>query len=32
MELLENHFNKLSGNLIYDEDTNSYEMFQPKKV
>jgi hypothetical protein len=27
MELLESHFNTLSGNLIYNPITNSYEMF-----
>ena len=31
MELLENHFNNLSGNLIYYETTDSYEMFSNKK-
>lgn len=30
MELLESHFNTLSGNLIYDEQNNSYEMFASK--
>ena len=27
MELLESHFNTLSGNLIYDENKDSYELF-----
>lgn len=30
MELLEAHFNTLGGNLTYDENTNSYEMFSNK--
>jgi hypothetical protein len=30
MELLENHFNNLSGNLVYHEDNNYYEMFSNK--
>jgi len=31
MELLESHFNTLSGNLTYDETTDTYEMFSEKK-
>jgi hypothetical protein len=31
MELLEYHFNQLSGNLIYDINTNTYEMFSKNK-
>jgi hypothetical protein len=27
MELLENHFNNISGNLYYNKEYNSYEMF-----
>jgi hypothetical protein len=27
MELLETHFNNIDGNLIYNEKTNTYEMF-----
>lgn len=30
MELLEYHFNNLQGNLIYDRETDSYEMFSNK--
>ena len=30
MELLETHFNTLSGNLTYDENTDTYEMFSNK--
>jgi len=30
MELLESHFNTLSGNLTYDENTDTYEMFSNK--
>lgn len=30
MELLEAHFNKLDGNLTYDENTDTYEMFSDK--
>ncbi len=30
MELLESHFNTLSGNLTYDETSNTYEMFSNK--
>ena len=30
MELIESHFNTLSGNLIYDESTDTYEMFSNK--
>ena len=30
MELLEAHFNTLDGNLIYDESTDTYEMFSNK--
>ena len=30
MELLEAHFNTLSGNLTYDENTDTYEMFSNK--
>jgi hypothetical protein len=30
MELLESHFNTLSGNLTYDEKTDTYEMFSNK--
>jgi hypothetical protein len=30
MELLESHFNTLTGNLIYDVNTDSYEMFSNK--
>jgi len=30
MELLEAHFNNITGNLIYHEDTNTYEMFSDK--
>ena len=30
MELLESHFNQLSGNLYYDRDDDSYEMFSNK--
>lgn len=30
MELLESHFNQLGGNLIYDIDNDSYEMFSNK--
>lgn len=30
MELLESHFNSISGNLYYDEETNNYEMFLNK--
>ena len=30
MELLESHFNTISGNLIYDEKLDSYEMFSNK--
>lgn len=30
MELLEAHFNTLEGNLIYDESTDTYEMFSNK--
>lgn len=31
MELLESHFNTLDGNLVYDQNTNTYEMFSPKQ-
>lgn len=31
MELLENHFNNISGNLIYNEDDSTYEMFSSKR-
>lgn len=31
MELLESHFNHLTGNLIYNVDDNTYEMFSSKK-
>jgi hypothetical protein len=27
MDLLENHFSRIDGNLYYDEDSNTYEMF-----
>jgi hypothetical protein len=30
MELLEYHFSNLSGNLYYDDQTNTYEMFSQK--
>ena len=30
MELLEAHFNNLDGNLTYDMDSDSYEMFSSK--
>jgi hypothetical protein len=30
MELLEYHFNTFDGNLIYDENSDSYEMFSKK--
>jgi quinol monooxygenase YgiN len=30
MELVESHFNNLSGNLTYDENTDTYEMFSNK--
>ena len=30
MELLEAHFNTFSGNLTYDENTDTYEMFSNK--
>jgi hypothetical protein len=30
MELLESHFNQLGGNLMYNPDDNSYEMFSQK--
>jgi hypothetical protein len=30
MELLETHFNTISGNLTYDETTDTYEMFSNK--
>jgi hypothetical protein len=30
MELLESHFNTLGGNLIYDENNDTYEMFSNK--
>lgn len=30
MELLESHFNNLNGNLIYNSDDNTYEMFSNK--
>ena len=30
MELLESHFNTIRGNLIYDVQTDSYEMFSNK--
>jgi hypothetical protein len=30
MELLEAHFNTLTGNLTYDENTDTYEMFSNK--
>jgi len=30
MELIESHFNTLSGNLTYDETTDTYEMFSTK--
>jgi hypothetical protein len=32
MELLEYHFSNISGNLFYDEDTNTFEMFGNKGV
>ena len=31
MELLESHFNSISGNLSYDEKTDTYEMFSEKE-
>jgi hypothetical protein len=31
MELLESHFNTLDGNLVYDQTTNTYELFSPKQ-
>jgi hypothetical protein len=31
MELLEYHFSKLSGNLVFHSDDNTYEMFSTKK-
>jgi hypothetical protein len=31
MELLESHFNKLNGNLLYNINTNTYEMFSTPK-
>ena len=30
MELLESHFNTISGNLTYDQNTDTYEMFSDK--
>ncbi len=30
MELLESHFNNINGNLIYNSDDNTYEMFSNK--
>jgi hypothetical protein len=30
MDLLENHFNTIGGNLIYDETSDTYEMFSGK--
>jgi hypothetical protein len=31
MELLENHFNRLNGNLVYDINTDTYDMFSTMK-